>query len=282
MFKIGEFSKISQVSMRMLRHYDEMGVFQPAHVDRETGYRYYSADQVPRLNRILALKDLGLTLPEIAKLVDDNIEAAEIRGMLRLKQSQLERQVREEQARLSRVQSRLRQIEEEGKQPEHEVIIKRIEAQEVIGVRETAPTMEEMTHLLIQTHQAIHRSGLKHLLPGVALFHDPYFEVTKVDWEISFPIDASFQGAVQLEDGRPMLRHTLPGVERMACLVYPGSYLGLHIGYSALGAWIETNGFVVSGAGREVFLRVDSSSAQDHVTEIQFPIAPAHLEEKAR
>jgi DNA-binding transcriptional MerR regulator len=66
MFKIGDFSKISQVSIRSLRHYDEIGLFKPAHTDPFTGYRYYSADQLPRLNRIIALRTLGLSLEEIA------------------------------------------------------------------------------------------------------------------------------------------------------------------------------------------------------------------------
>ncbi|MBC7811584.1 MAG: MerR family DNA-binding transcriptional regulator, partial [Burkholderiales bacterium] len=61
MFKIGDFSKISQVSARMLRHYDDIDLFKPAHIDPFTGYRYYTVDQLPRLNRLLALKDLGLS-----------------------------------------------------------------------------------------------------------------------------------------------------------------------------------------------------------------------------
>lgn len=272
MFKIGEFSKICQVSIRMLRHYDEIGLFQPVHVDRETGYRYYSADQLPRLNRILALKDLGLTTVEIAKLVDDTIEAAEIRGMLRLKQAQLQQKVREEQYRLMRVQSRLHQIEEEGHQPRYDVVIKHIEAQHVIGLRETAPTIAEMGTLLIEAHRAVHRSGLKNLLPGLALFHDPHYEEEKVDWEVAFPIDPQYQGVITLADGRPLIRHMLPAVDLMACIVYPGNFIGLHLGYSALGSWIQANQYAISGTGREIFLHLDASGKQEHVTEIQFPV----------
>lgn len=70
MFKIGEFSKLSQVSVKALRYYDELGLLKPASVDRFTAYRYYSADQRPRLNRILALKDLGIAFADrIAKSI---------------------------------------------------------------------------------------------------------------------------------------------------------------------------------------------------------------------
>lgn len=73
MFKIGEFSKMTQVSARMLRHYDKLGLLQPNVVDRFTGYRYYTLEQIPQLNRLLALKDLGFSLNEIAHLLSTQV-----------------------------------------------------------------------------------------------------------------------------------------------------------------------------------------------------------------
>lgn len=85
MLRIGDFSKLSLVSVKTLRYYDELGLLKPVRVDDTTGYRYYSADQLPRLHRILALKDLGLSLEQVGELLRDNLTAEEIRGMLRLK-----------------------------------------------------------------------------------------------------------------------------------------------------------------------------------------------------
>ena len=65
MLKIGEFSKLSRVSVRMLRHYDEIGLLPPASIDSATGYRYYSEDQLPVAGRITALRDIGFGLGEI-------------------------------------------------------------------------------------------------------------------------------------------------------------------------------------------------------------------------
>ena len=113
MFKIGEFSKLSQVTVKTLRYYDQIGLLQPAEVDRFTGYRQYSASQLPRLNRILALKDLGLSLDQIGQLLEDDLSPDQIRGILRLKQVEIQAQVAEEQARLARVERRLIQIEKE-------------------------------------------------------------------------------------------------------------------------------------------------------------------------
>lgn len=82
MFRIGEFAQIAQVSTRQLRHYDQLGLLRPDHTDHKSGYRYYSIRQLQRLNRILALKDLGLSLEQIRPLVEDRISPTELRGML--------------------------------------------------------------------------------------------------------------------------------------------------------------------------------------------------------
>jgi DNA-binding transcriptional MerR regulator len=113
MFKIGEFSRFSQVTVKTLRYYDEIGLLKPAEVDPFTGYRYYSANQFPRIHCILALKDLGLTLEQIGDLLEGDLTPDQIRGILRVRQSEIKQQVAEEQARLARVEQRLRQIEQE-------------------------------------------------------------------------------------------------------------------------------------------------------------------------
>src|SRR5215467_2653728 len=83
MFTIGDFAKLGRVSIRMLRHYDAIGLLRPAAVDDATGYRFYEAAQLQRLNRIIALKDLGFTLVQVASMLDDKLDALELAGMLR-------------------------------------------------------------------------------------------------------------------------------------------------------------------------------------------------------
>ena len=112
MLKIGDFSSLSQVSIKTLRYYDERGLLSPAHIDADTGYRYYSAAQLSRLHRILALKDFGFSLEQIAKCLEDNVTAEQMRGMLALRQAEQQARVEEERDRLSRLQSRIRLIEQ--------------------------------------------------------------------------------------------------------------------------------------------------------------------------
>src|SRR5271169_1501613 len=114
MFRLGEFAQIAQVSGRQLRFYDQLGLLEPAHIDRQTGYRYYSIRQLPRLNSILALKELGLSLEQIAPLLKEEISASELRGMLTMKRAQVERMLREEETRLKHIESRIAQIDKCG------------------------------------------------------------------------------------------------------------------------------------------------------------------------
>lgn len=100
MFRIGDFSRLTRVSVKMLRHYDEIGLLLPIYVDPATSYRYYAADQLPLLNRIIALKDLGFSLDQIGLLLNDHVSLDEMRGMLKLRRAAVEQTVRREQQRL--------------------------------------------------------------------------------------------------------------------------------------------------------------------------------------
>ena len=140
MFRIGEFSRIAQVSGRLLRYYDRIGLFTPARVDAESGYRYYSARQLPALNRILALKELGLTLDVIARL-SPQVSTAELRSMLIRKKAQMEQTLREELARMRYIESRIDQIERDGQLRGYEVVLKSATAQPFLATREPATSL---------------------------------------------------------------------------------------------------------------------------------------------
>jgi DNA-binding transcriptional MerR regulator len=103
MFTIGEFARHGRVSVRMLRHYDAIGLLRPACVDPASGYRFYQASQLAELNRVIALKDLGFTLPQVRAILTETISAAELRGMLRLRRAEIQAQIEVETTRLARV-----------------------------------------------------------------------------------------------------------------------------------------------------------------------------------
>ncbi len=271
MFKIGEFSKLSHVTVKTLRYYDRIGLLKPAKVDRFTSYRYYSADQLPRLNRILALKDLGLSLDQIARLLDHDLSPDQIRGMLRLKQVEIEEHLDEEQARLARVEQRLRQIEQEETMATQEVAVKKIPAQAVASVRDTIPSFNDLGQLFSEVFAYLGQHRISPAGPPVGIYHDPEFREQDADVEVAVPVAGS------VPEGKRVKERELPAVEEMACIVHQGSYEAVGGTYGQLMTWIEANGYRMVGPVREVYLRGPESGddASTYVTEIQLPVEKA-------
>ncbi len=280
MLKIGDLSKLSQVSVKTLRYYDELGLLKPVEVDRFTGYRYYSADQLPRLNRILALKDLGLSLEQIARLLDRELSPSELRGMLRRKQVELAQHVQEEQERLARVEARLRQIEQEGKMPTNEVVIKRVEQVKVAGVRDIVPTFGEQGQLWGELGSYLARQHVNPVGPCLTLYHDTEYRERDVEIEVCEQVSGTPPG-----EGRVKVQ-TLPAVDKMACILHHGGFEHVGETYDTLIKWIEANGYRVVGPNRELYLiAVNEGDAtvqypseyltdknENRLTELQFPV----------
>jgi DNA-binding transcriptional MerR regulator len=138
MFSIGEFARLGGVSVRTLRHYDEVGLLRPVTVDPDTGYRGYSARQLEQLNRILALKELGLSLTQARRLLD-GITVEELHGMLILRRAQLEHELDQHKNWLLGVEARLRSIAREGAMTADDIVTKTIPAMGVVVIAGQAP-----------------------------------------------------------------------------------------------------------------------------------------------
>src|SRR5215216_6104763 len=135
MFKIGEFSKLVRVPTATLRYYDQVGLLKPIEVDRFTGYRYYSVSQLPRLNRILALRGLGFSLEQIGEVLAEGLTPEQMRGMLRLRHAQIRQQLDDMQGQLVEVEVRLQQIEHEEAVPTYDVMLKEVEPLLIASIR---------------------------------------------------------------------------------------------------------------------------------------------------
>jgi DNA-binding transcriptional MerR regulator len=271
MFNIGDFSKICQVPVSALRYYADLELLVPASIDRFTGFRYYELDQLPRLNRILALKDMGLSLEEIGRLLNEEVSADEMRGMFRLQQAKIQQQVEEEMARLARVAARLREIEKEGKMPNQDVVLKSIEPVHVISIREIIPTPTTVGKLLNEGFGALARQGIQPAAAPQAIYHDEEFKLTDMDVEVVIPVAGSVTEDMVLADGRAFIVRDLPPVSSAASVVHVGGYDGLTATYQALGKWIEANGYRIAGASREIYLKPQGIDS-DPIVEIQWPV----------
>ena len=275
MIKIGDFSKLANVTVKTLHHYGKLGLLKPARIDRFSGYRYYTLEQLPQLNRILALKDLGFSLEQIRLMLGDNLSVDELRGMLRLKRAELEQRLEAEQTRLTQVEMRLRQLEALGRLPQPEVVVKSVDAQTVLSARQIARTRDMMMPLQYQLKNKIETYMADHYLkpagPWFALHEEQEYT------ERSLPVEmaVSVRSTNRMDDssyGDVRLRH-LASVENMACVVHQDVYDDISSAYQALFAWTQANGCKATGPYREVYLRTSESGELDTgFTELQCPV----------
>lgn len=272
MFLIGEFSKIARVSRRMLYYYEEEGLLAPARIDELTGYRYYSASQIPRINRILALKKLGLTLKQIQRMLDKNISADEIRGMLEMKKAQLEQQVEEELAQINEIEAHLEQIDVDGLLEDYDIILKPIPEQPALMVQEVFPDMTEFRKAIMDVIEIlpskVDQNKLKHL---AIIWHSESYEEEDIDAQIGYILNS--RATEQVTCGSRVLEPTtIPPVENAATTtrVNPASAPGIY--FQQLGNWIETHNYAIVGPYREIFLELKLDKTPEVVIDVQFPV----------
>lgn len=271
MFRIGEFSQLCRVPVSALRYYADIGLLPAAQIDQFTSYRYYSAEQLPRLNRILALKDLGLSLEQIKQALDDNLSLDEMRGMLRLRQAEIEQQLRQEQAMLDRVAARLKHIEMEGTMPEQEVVLKSIESIHSLAIREIVADPQNIGSVIEASYGAIMPRGIAPAGQPMTIYHDMEFKPQDMDVEFVFPVGDTVTEPVPLSQGRQLDVKVLPGIENAATTIHKGDYDSIDQSYSLVAQWIEANGYQIAGPPREIYLTAPGDPA-GILTEIQYPV----------
>jgi DNA-binding transcriptional MerR regulator len=274
MFQISEFSRIARISARQLRHYDEIGLFRPAHTDPATGYRYYSAAQLPQLNRILALKELGFTLGQIALATRETVSAEELHGMLALKKAQIEQALREDMERIRSIETRIWQVETEGVLSDEDVVLKSFPKRKYLSIRQVVPTIREGFMQMYALHRLLPQRAGRSIAGNFGLiFHSEGFDTENIDVEMGFLLEQDFLDTVDLGDGRRLTVRTVPAVETIATLARVGIYNNSMGHYGALGTWIERNNYRMAGPGWEVFLQPFTPGREDEaVLEIQIPV----------
>lgn len=266
MLRIGDFSRLAQVTIVTLRHYDQLGLLKPAEVDTATGYRYYSVSQLPRLNRILLLKDLGFNLEQISRLLDENLPVEQMVGMLKLKRAEVEQQVAAEQARLVQIETRLHMIQNENQLPAYEVLLKKIEPLPVLSIRDTLNSYEDIAQLWRELKTYLKQHGFGWVYPNLAIWQEIEYREHDIGAEAAVPFTTTIPLNSRIQ------ARTLPGIEIAASTLHQGDYTLLPRAYESLIKWNELNGYRVSGPIRELYLNYDRTNSHHNLTEIQLPI----------
>ncbi len=279
MFRIGEFSQIARVTIDTLRHYDELGLLKPAKVDPFTGYRYYSARQLMPLNRILALKEVGFSLEEIARILQEQLTGEQVRGMLKAQLVRAESDIQITQLRRERIMARLNSLLSEETMPAYEVIVKPVERQTIAAIREIVPTIEQMpqrcNEMFSLLGQWIKAKGLS-VGPAMTIYYNEGFVRENIDTECAFLLLGA--GTAQtLTPDKPIQVRQMEAVPLVASTVVADNFYkkvdGLTPAYNALAKWIEDNSYQIVGPPRELFY--GSPESGEMTAEIQFPVKTA-------
>jgi DNA-binding transcriptional MerR regulator len=265
MFRIGDFSRLSQVSVKTLRFYDEVGLLKPTFVDAATGYRYYSANLLPRLNRILVLKDLCFSLDEIALLLAGELPVSEVRELFLFKRAELKHNVNRAQARLAQVETWLAKMEQEGRVPDYEIGIRRIAPQLVAAVRESLASYDEAAELFTELNH--HLKNYNAYGQHAAVWYACADQADRIDCEALVFLNRP------VPDSKRIAVYQLPASVN-ACMIHQGSDETIKQAYHAAHSWIKTQGYAIAGPLCELYWQgsVDSGNDGFSVTEIRYPV----------
>jgi DNA-binding transcriptional MerR regulator len=275
MLKIGDFSKLSQVTIKTLHHYDEFGLLKPIHIDPSTSYRYYSVEQLPQVHRIMALKELGLSLEQIRLMLGDDLPAEHIRGMLSLKQAEIQQRLREEQERLQRIEFHLRMIELEGHIPTLDVVIKEIPSLYALTLRSSVEP-QNMVPLGLEFEEAAANHNLQLTGSVTEIRFEEEFQFGHNDVEFVWPVSSAQVEPIGLKTFGTLQPKLVQGLPTVASYIVRGTdpqhYTDI---LPIFRRWIVDNGYKLRPSHRLVFHRgpIEHAEYEDWIIEFQHEIA---------
>ncbi|BCJ95829.1 MerR family transcriptional regulator [Anaerocolumna cellulosilytica] len=268
MFKIGEFSKLTQVSIRMLRYYDETGLLKPAETDKFTSYRLYTSEQIPVLNKIIFLRDLGFNVSEISNMLmrwSDEL----IVKQLEHKYLEIESVIKAEQERLSKIELAKKDIKQKKIDIHYNVSIKAIPSYQVLSLRRIVPDYYAEGQLWIEMSDFAKKNNIPISTETFTIYHDLDYKERDVDIEICSPVS---QMSRSIGD---FTYHYTEAVSNMACTMVYGSFNNIALAYRAFAKWLqEHNQYKMEGQSRQIVHRGpwNEEYADNYLIEIQIPL----------
>ena len=268
MLKIGEFSKLSRVSVRMLRHYDEIGLLKPAEIDRFTDYRYYREDQLPTVGRITALKDMGFSLADIVRILQVCDDRAQLERFFSAQKGELEALYRDTARRLTLLEAAWERLRKEETMS-YDVTVKTIPERYAATVHMTVPRYEDEAMIWSVLRAETDRMNLAAADPCLCAvtFLDGEYRETDVEMMAWKTVKGRYPDTVHVKF------QTLPEVEVASC-TYRGGYSRIVEVYAAVVAWIEANGYACAGPMFNIYhvSPHETQNPDEFVTEVCYPV----------
>ncbi|MFL8712219.1 MerR family transcriptional regulator [Clostridioides sp. GD02377] len=271
MFKIGEVSKLTQISIRMLRYYDELGILKPAEIDKYTGYRLYSVEQISTLQKIVLLRDSKFSVAEISNILhnwDDEFVIQE----LNRKKNEIQKEIQQEKQRINKIDKFIETLKCDKDEIRHNVVFKKIPSYKIISLREIIPDYfyegilwKKLSDFINEEHiEVSHQSN-----NNIAFYHDEELTGNGVDVEV---------GMVVKKFGKNKSKFTYRETEEvdiMACTMVYGPYENIAGAYESFCYWLDKNSdYKMSGVNRQLGHRGEhnESNPENYLTEVQIPL----------
>ncbi|WP_198587299.1 MerR family transcriptional regulator [Glycomyces xiaoerkulensis] len=267
MLSIGDLARHARVSVRMLRHYDAEGLVRPQHVDPSTGYRWYSASQVGRVNALVALKELGFTLAQCRAILDEEVPAERLHRMLRTRHAELEQRIETDTRRLQEVGRRLRSIERGLTMTNDTLEFKPLPALRLAQIAAQVNDTTEIGHAIAPLFETLKdrlaAAGVAVESGGVRTYYGRP-DGSKIDIAAAVPIGEEFGGAegVEVVD--------LPAEARGAAVIHRGPAAEIADAWSTFDVALEEHGLTSHGLHRQVHL--DGPPNDPRAVELQCPV----------
>lgn len=266
MFRIGDFSKMSKTSIKTLRYYDEIGLLRPEYVDEENRYRFYTTEQLLKIHRIHAFKQIGFGI----KGIQDLINGINVDDLLISRKEELLRKQEELAKQLLKIEFLMSSKQEEYFM-NYEAIIKETPS----GIAYTKRMQLSGYDEYFQAIPALGEQMLA-LNPTMKSGSPEYCFIVHVGGEYrDTDMDIQFYETVDKKGHAP---EGVTYVELESCKVisvmHKGRYQDLGLAYAFALKWAERNGYKVIGAIRENYIDGiwNKESEEDWLTEIQVPV----------
>lgn len=265
LYRIGMFSKLGKVTIKTLHHYDEMGLLVPASVDEETGYRYYTTDQLLRLNHIIALRQMDFSIQEITDIIDGR----NVSAILGRRKAELLAEEKTVQSRLFRLENYI--LEQEGHLMKYQAVIKEVPAYTIYSAKIRAHNYSELIKLIPALGEKVTKAnpGLECVEPGYC--YNMYLEGEYKDTDFTVEFCEAVKSRGKDEDG--IAFRDIPAATVVSVL-HRGPYETMGAAYAYAMQWIEKNGYKVTDYVRESHINGiwDKETADEWLTEIQIPV----------
>lgn len=269
MLQIGDFSKLSRISIRMLRYYDETGILTPSSVDAFTGYRYYSETQLLTAGRIQALKALGFELSVIREILENYEDAQGIEQFLLIKRKELEEEAGEIKQKLKLLDSTLKWLRKDGNLMDYNVTLKIMPERYVASVRQVIPAYnsEGILWEIMSKELAAQKVQQANPCCGLAIFHDEGHKENNPDVEIQLSVVGKYNDTEQVK-----FKTAAP--VQIASATYQGGYEQIGKVNAAVANWVLENGYDFDGKSFCIYhvSPAQTSNPEELVTEVCFPV----------